>query len=127
MRDIAPSEYCERPVYFLDINNWDMTVHRDCAVDSWISVESAAADRVDRQRRAVRRAAKWWHKTAPQPEQKKTVNPKLAEAKMRHFTAKEKQERIAKALAALNASPAIQLSPEEWKQIVEDPDLEDQF
>lgn len=52
---------------------------------------------------------------------------KLAGAKRRHFTAIGKQERIAKSLAALSESPYIRLTPKEWREIVEDPDLEDQF
>jgi hypothetical protein len=52
---------------------------------------------------------------------------KLEEAKSRRFTAEGKQERIAKSLAALNQASKIKLMPSEWRQIVEDLDLEDQF
>jgi hypothetical protein len=54
-------------------------------------------------------------------------NEKLAEAKRLQFTTKGKRERIAKSLAAVRQAPAIRLPANEWRQIVEDPDLEDQF
>jgi hypothetical protein len=52
---------------------------------------------------------------------------KLAEAKRLQFTTKGKRERIAKSLAALSREPSIRLQASEWRQIAEDPDLEDQF
>ncbi len=54
-------------------------------------------------------------------------NKKLVEAKRQRFTAEGKRERIAKSLSALNQPPSIRLTADEWRQIVEDPDLEDQF
>ena len=52
---------------------------------------------------------------------------KLEELKKRRFTDEGKDERIARSLAALNQQTSIHLSPEEWKLIAEDPDIEDQF
>ncbi len=43
------------------------------------------------------------------------------------FTPEGKAERVAKALAALYQEEPIKLSPEEWKWVAEDADLEDQF
>lgn len=54
-------------------------------------------------------------------------NEKLAEAKKQQFTAEGKQARVAKSLAALSQPPYIRLTANEWRQIVEDSDLEDQF
>jgi hypothetical protein len=56
-----------------------------------------------------------------------STNEKLAVAKRQQFTAKGKRERIAKSLAALSQAPSIRLPANEWRQIVEDPDLQDQF
>jgi predicted HTH domain antitoxin len=44
-----------------------------------------------------------------------------------HFNPETKAERVARSLAALNEPSSIQLTPEEWRWIAEDPDLEDQF
>jgi hypothetical protein len=51
---------------------------------------------------------------------------KLAEAKRQRFTAEGKGERVSRSLAALNQPSRIRLTPEEWRKIVEDADLEDQ-
>jgi hypothetical protein len=56
-----------------------------------------------------------------------STNEKLAVAKRQQFAAKGKRERIAKSLAALSQAPSIPLPVTEWRQIAEDPDLEDQF
>ena len=42
------------------------------------------------------------------------------------FTPEGKAARVAKALAALYQEEPIKLSPEEWKWVAEDADLEDQ-
>jgi hypothetical protein len=55
-----------------------------------------------------------------------STNEKLAVAKKQQFTTQGKRERIARSLGALSQAPSIQL-PNEWRQIVEDPDLEEQF
>ncbi|HZF41424.1 MAG TPA: hypothetical protein VE715_21550 [Blastocatellia bacterium] len=51
----------------------------------------------------------------------------LEELKKQKFTLEGKQERIAKALAALYQETAIELPTEVWRHIAEDSDLEDQF
>jgi hypothetical protein len=45
---------------------------------------------------------------------------------MQRFTPEGKAARVAKALAALYQEEPIKLSPEEWKWVAEDADLEDQ-
>src|SRR5689334_19986075 len=61
------------------------------------------------------------------PLQASRASSKLEELKRQRFTEEGKPERIARSLAALNQQSSIQLSPEEWKLIAEDPDIEDQF
>jgi hypothetical protein len=57
---------------------------------------------------------------------KETANGKLAELKAKHFTPEGREERIAKALQALEMpAPGFTLDRETWKWIVEDADLED--
>ncbi len=51
---------------------------------------------------------------------------RLEEMVKQRFTPDGKAERVAKALAALYQEEPIKLSPEEWKWVAEDPDLEDQ-
>ena len=57
---------------------------------------------------------------------KNVAKQKLEELKRKRFTPERKAERIARSLAALNQPMAIQLSPEEWRKIAEEVDLEDQ-
>lgn len=52
---------------------------------------------------------------------------KLQELIKQQFPLEGKSERVAKALAALYQEELIKLSPEEWKWVAEDTDLEDQF
>lgn len=52
---------------------------------------------------------------------------RLAKLKKQKFTPEDRQERIAKALAALDKEISIPLPTEILRQIVEDPDLADQF
>lgn len=52
---------------------------------------------------------------------------RLARLKKQKFTTKDRQERIAKALAALDEEVSIPLPTETLRQIVEDLDLADQF
>jgi hypothetical protein len=62
----------------------------------------------------------------PKRASKETANGKLAELKAKHFTPEGREERIAKALHALEArSPGFTLDRETWKWIAEDADLED--
>jgi hypothetical protein len=52
---------------------------------------------------------------------------KLEALKRQRFGPEGKAERVARSLAALNQEGAIRLTPEEWRRIAEDPDIEDQF
>jgi len=57
---------------------------------------------------------------------KETANRKLAELKAKHFTLQGREERIAKALQALEMhAPGFRLDRKTWKWIAEDADLED--
>lgn len=51
---------------------------------------------------------------------------RLEELVKQRFTPEGKAERVAKALAALYQEEPIGLSPEEWKWVAEEADLEDQ-
>lgn len=50
----------------------------------------------------------------------------LQELVKQRFTPEGKVDRVAKALAALHQEQPIKLSPEQWKWVAEDADLEDQ-
>jgi hypothetical protein len=50
----------------------------------------------------------------------------LQELVRQRFSPEGKAERVAKALAALHQEQPIKLSPEQWKWVAEDADLEDQ-
>jgi hypothetical protein len=52
---------------------------------------------------------------------------KLEELKLRRFTALGREERIARSLAALHRQSTIQLAPIEWRSVVENSDIEDEF
>ena len=52
---------------------------------------------------------------------------KLEALKRAHFTPEGKAERIAKARAALYEEESIRLSPQAWKWVAEDPDIEEEF
>jgi len=52
---------------------------------------------------------------------------RLEELVRQRFPAEGKAERIARALARLQQEAPIHLTPEEWKWVAEDPDLEDEF
>ncbi len=52
---------------------------------------------------------------------------KIEALKKKRFSPEGKAERVARSLAALNQVAIIHLTPEEWRQIAEDPDVEDQF
>jgi len=43
----------------------------------------------------------------------------------KHFTPEDKAQRVSRALAALNEEQRINLSPEQWRWIAEDADLEE--
>jgi hypothetical protein len=55
----------------------------------------------------------------------KTPPVSLQELLRKQFTPGDKAERASRALAALNEEERIQLSPEQWKWVAEDADLED--
>ena len=52
---------------------------------------------------------------------------RLEELIKQRFAPEGKAERVGKALAALYQEETIKLSPEEWKWVAQDADLEDQF
>jgi Arc/MetJ-type ribon-helix-helix transcriptional regulator len=52
---------------------------------------------------------------------------RLETLKKAKFTPEDRAERIAKSLAALNQTVEFHLTPEEWRRIAEDPNIEDQF
>jgi hypothetical protein len=49
----------------------------------------------------------------------------LQEFVRRRFTSEDKTKRVSRALAALNEEEGIKLSPEQWKWVAEDADLEE--
>ena len=49
----------------------------------------------------------------------------LQEFVRKQFTLADKTERVSRALAALNEEERIKLSPEQWKWVAEDADLEE--
>ena len=57
---------------------------------------------------------------------KETANGKLAELKAKHFTPEDREERVAKALKALETpASGFMIDRETWKWIAQDADLED--
>ncbi len=54
-------------------------------------------------------------------------SPSLAELIRQRFDPEGKRDRVAKGLAALHQEEPIKLTPEQWKSVAEDADLEDQF
>ena len=55
----------------------------------------------------------------------KTPPASLREFLRKQFTPEDKTERLSRALAALNEEERIKLSPEQWKWVAEDADLEE--
>ena len=55
----------------------------------------------------------------------KTPPASLEDLLRKQFTPGDKNERVSRALAALNEEERIKLSPEQWKWVAEDADLED--
>ena len=49
----------------------------------------------------------------------------LQEFVRKQFPSGDKAQRVSRALAALNEEERIKLSPEQWKWVAEDPDLEE--
>ena len=120
-RRLPALDWCERPQH-LRVNTWQAQHGRGLGVYLWLLAAEPAATAG----RAAKRAQRWRPKPtaiAVEP----TVSQRLIEAKMRNFPAQGRQERIAKGLAALSQPPSILLSTEQWREVAEDPDLEDQF
>jgi hypothetical protein len=110
-------ETCQRPRH-LRLSQW--------FDESRISyTESSHEHEAFRKQKAKRRLQQWRRKETDNY-QAAPSSGKLAEAKRRHFTPEGKSERVAKALAALNEEPRILLTAQQWKDLVEDSDLEDQ-
>jgi hypothetical protein len=118
------SETCGRPRHFL--------------VEHWYPVRGGVPTQISyglgnqedaafTKRKASRRLARWWHTQTDDDYQAAPSSWKLAEAKMQRFTVEGKAERIFKSLTALSQPPRIQLTSSEWRQLIENQDLEDQF
>jgi hypothetical protein len=56
----------------------------------------------------------------------KTLPSKLDALKKERFEPETRASRIARALAALNAKPALRLTPDQWKDAAENPELEEE-
>ena len=52
---------------------------------------------------------------------------RLEALKRQRFTREGKAERVARSLSALNQRAPTRLTPEEWRWVAEDPDIEEQF
>jgi len=50
----------------------------------------------------------------------------LQQMVQKQFTPQDKAERVSRALAALNKEEPIKLSPEQWRWVAEDVELEEQ-
>jgi hypothetical protein len=116
---------CSRPRYFR-LDQWydrsDLV-----AAESQISYRPNKHDNeLLRTQKGNRRLRQWWHKPTESSCFAAPSGHKLAEAKTQRFTTEGKGERISKSLAALHEPSHIRLTPDEWRRIVEDPDLEDQ-
>jgi hypothetical protein len=55
------------------------------------------------------------------------ASARLEELIRKRFPPEGKAERVGRALAALNQDATIHLTPEQWKWVAEDADLDDQF
>lgn len=116
---------CRRPRH-LRVDQWYES-RVDIDVESRISYRpSGRANEALRAQKAKRRLERWWHKETDNNYQSAPSAEKFADAKRQRFTVEGKRERIARSLSALNQAPHIRLTPTEWRQIAEDPDLEDQ-
>jgi hypothetical protein len=117
-------EGCERPQH-LRVDQWYDRAP-GFGVEPWIEPSEHEHHEL-KERKFRRRVEKWWHKSTDFTYAGHPSSDKLAEAKRQRFTVKGRRERIAKSLAVLSQEPSIQLPAKEWRQIVEDSDLEDQF
>jgi hypothetical protein len=73
-----------------------------------------------------RRLEGWWRTSSEGAGWIAPSSGKFQEAKRRQFTPDGRQERISKSLAALSQPSSISLTREQWRRILEDPDIEDQ-
>jgi hypothetical protein len=112
-------EECRRPRH-LRVDQW---LDQRLASARWREWEEQFPKK--KHRNFDRMLDRWWHK--PVEPAALLRSEKLVEAKRERFTTEGKEERIAKSLAALKQPPSIRLASTEWRRIVEDPDLEDQF
>lgn len=116
---------CRRPRHFR-LDQWyddSAGVH----LESRISYKpSGRESEALKKQKAKKRLERWWHKGPDNSYQTAPSSEKFAEAKRQRFTAEGRGERVSRSLAALSETPRIHLTPDEWRQIVEDPDLEDQ-
>jgi len=118
------AEQCKRPQH-LSIDRWfisDSPVPRAKLWGTQIDYQS----REFRRHKHASRLEKWLHEDTAVAEQSTAPKEKFLEAKRLRFTLGDKSKRVTRSLAALNQKSRIQLTPAEWRQIVEDPDLEDQ-
>jgi|SRR5579864_1669926 len=114
------SEECERPQH-LKVDKWWIDYASGPNVDLWDLSERHVHEFI--RRKYIRRLEEWLDKAATYPA---PSSEKLAEAKRQRFTTEGKSERVSRSLAVLSQPPRIRLTPEEWRKIVEDADLEDQ-
>jgi hypothetical protein len=119
------SEACSRPRHFFVDQWYDHSVRGGVTAQISYGV-SSQEDEVFSKRKASRRFERWWHKPIDN-DYETPSSDKLGEAKRKRFTAEGKQARVSKSLAALSHPSNIRLTPGEWREIVEDSDLEDQF
>jgi hypothetical protein len=115
------SEACERPQH-LKVSQW-YTDYTDHAVRLWSDLYEWQIHESSR-RKLKRRLEKWWHQPPDTVYSPPLDNGKLANAKRQRFTIEGKPERVSKSLAALSQPPRIQLTLDEWRQILEDQDME---
>ena len=59
------------------------------------------------------------------PSSSKKPPAALQEFVRKQFTSEDKTQRVSRALVALNEEERIKLSPEQWKWVAEDADLDD--
>jgi hypothetical protein len=79
-----------------------------------------------RRLKAGRRLEQWWHKSVDSNYATDPSSEKIVEAKRQRFTPDGKDERVSRSLAALHQTSRIRLTPEVWRKIIEDVDLEAQ-
>lgn len=111
---------CTRPRHF-EVNRWYDHVGLRSAQQ--ISYRPSKQDNKILKQKIRRRLEQWWPKDDAYP---KAPSSKFLEAKRQRFTKDQESERVSKSLAALKQPSRIKLTSEQWRQLVEDHDLEDQ-